>query len=119
MNTLEAKFFGKQPSRKLSLVGLGGVGKTQIALYYAYLIKEKRPDYSIFWVPVLSNESVEQAYVEIAKKLGLQRSNDDENFKELVCRFLSSNEAGKWLLIVDNADDPELVFGSENESGID
>jgi tetratricopeptide (TPR) repeat protein len=70
-------------------------------------------------VPVLSNESVEQAYVEIAKKLGLQRSNDDENFKELVCRFLSSNEAGTWLLIVDNADDPELVFGSENESGID
>ena len=93
----------------MALVGLGGVGKTQIALRFVYQIKENRPDFSVFWVPVLSGETAERAYVEIAKKLGLQRSSEDDDVKDLVCQYLSSEKAGKWLLIVDNADDEELV----------
>jgi hypothetical protein len=37
------------------------MGETQIALRFAYQTKERRPDYSIFWVPVLSDELAEQA----------------------------------------------------------
>ncbi|KAH7184061.1 hypothetical protein DER44DRAFT_710231 [Fusarium oxysporum] len=119
LNALEDKFFGPDRSQKVALVGLGGVGKTQIALRFAYQMKEKRPDYSIFWVPVLSDETAERAYVDIAKKLGLQKSSEDEDIKDLVCQYLSSDKAGKWLLIVDNADDQELILGFAEKSGLE
>ncbi|KAH7184118.1 hypothetical protein DER44DRAFT_904760, partial [Fusarium oxysporum] len=119
LNALEDKFFGPDQSQKVALVGLGGVGKTQIALRFAYQMKEKRPDYSIFWVPVLSDETAERAYVDIAKKLRLQKSSEDDDVKDLVCQHLSSDEAGKWLLIVDNADDQELILGSVERPGLE
>jgi KaiC/GvpD/RAD55 family RecA-like ATPase len=90
MNALGDKFFGQERSQKTALVGLGGIGKTQIALHFAYQIKKKRPDYSIFWVPILSTESAERAFVEFAKKLGLHKSSEDEDVKDLVCQHLSS-----------------------------
>ncbi|KAH7142492.1 hypothetical protein DER46DRAFT_619513 [Fusarium sp. MPI-SDFR-AT-0072] len=119
LNALEDKFFGQDQSQKVALVGLGGVGKTQIALRFAHQMKEKRSDYSIFWVPVLSDETAERAYVEIAKKLGLQKSSEDDDVKNLVCQHLSSDKAGKWLFIVDNADDQELVLGSAEKPGLE
>ncbi|KAJ3544160.1 hypothetical protein NM208_g3203 [Fusarium decemcellulare] len=119
LKTLEDKFFGPDQSQRMALVGLGGVGKTQIALSFAYQIKENRPDFSIFWVPVLSGETADRAYVEIAKKLGLQKSSEDDDVKTLVCQYLSSDEAGKWLFIVDNADDEELILGSAEKSGLE
>ncbi|EGU76072.1 hypothetical protein FOXB_13410 [Fusarium oxysporum f. sp. conglutinans Fo5176] len=119
LNALEDKFFGLDQSQKMALVGLGGVGKTQIALCFAYQIKEKRPEYSIFWVPVLSAETAEHAYEGIAKKLGLQKSSEDEDAKDLVCQHLSSDKAGKWLFIVDNADEEELILRSDKNSGLE
>ncbi|KAF4342261.1 kinesin light chain [Fusarium beomiforme] len=119
LNALEDMFFGSDQSHKVALVGLGGVGKTQIALRFAYQMKEKRPDYSIFWVPVLSDETAERAYADIAKKLGLQKSSEDDDVKNLVCQHLSSNTAGKWLFIVDNADDHDLILGSAKKPGLE
>ncbi|KAH7459820.1 hypothetical protein FOMA001_g19795 [Fusarium oxysporum f. sp. matthiolae] len=119
LNALEDKFFGQDQSKKVALVGLGGVGKTQIALRFAYQVKEKRPEYSIFWVPVLSDETAEHAYMDIAKRLGLQKSSEEDDVKDLVCQHLSSDKAGKWLLIVDNADDQELILGSADKSGLE
>ena len=44
-------------NKKVTLVGLGGIGKTQVALKFAYSVKDSQPEYSIFWVPALSLES--------------------------------------------------------------
>jgi hypothetical protein len=33
-------------------------------------------------------------------------------------RYLSSERAGQWLLIIDNADDMEIVTGSDQVRGI-
>jgi tetratricopeptide (TPR) repeat protein len=103
--------------QKLAITGLGGVGKTQVALEFAYLVKEARQDYSIFWMPALSLESFEQACGEIAKLLGITQAAE-EDVKELVKRQLSSERADRWLLIVDNADDMEIMTGSEQVRGI-
>jgi tetratricopeptide (TPR) repeat protein len=119
LGTLEETLFGPEPNRKVALVGLGGVGKTQVALHFAYQTKEKRPDYSIFWVPTLSEQSIIQAYTEIASKVGLRKSNKDEDIRELIRQHFSSNKAGKWLMIVDNADDQELIFGDAEKPGIE
>ncbi|KAH7259194.1 uncharacterized protein BKA55DRAFT_591966 [Fusarium redolens] len=111
--------FGQEQVNRIALVGLGGVGKTQIALQFAYQTKEKLPHYLIFWIPTLSDEGAERAYMEIARKLGVHKANDDYDVKELVCQHLASGKAGKWLLIVDNADDPDLILGNEGNPGFE
>ncbi|KAJ5309328.1 uncharacterized protein N7443_001789 [Penicillium atrosanguineum] len=87
-----------------------GIGKTQVALQLARWVKAHVPDCSIFWAPALSLESFEQACSQIAKELQIPQNADGESAMELVQRQLSSDRAGKWLFIVDNADDVDLLF---------
>lgn len=115
--TLQSLLFKKE-QRKVALVGLGGVGKTQAALHLAYWVKKTKPDYSVFWMPALSHASFEQACMQIARACGIQ-TTDGEDAKESVFQYLSSKRAGKWLLVVDNADDAQTVIGSADvEDGI-
>ncbi|KAH8891922.1 hypothetical protein GQ53DRAFT_586096, partial [Thozetella sp. PMI_491] len=109
--------FVQRECQKVAIVGLGGVGKTQLALQFTYWVKKHHPEYSILWVPVLSGATLEQAYTEIARKLPFQKAGTDEDPKDSVRRYLSSEAAGKWLLIVDNADDMDLLFGSSDMPG--
>ncbi|KAH9881001.1 hypothetical protein J1614_001494 [Plenodomus biglobosus] len=119
LRVLQQKLMVDQDCQKLSIVGLGGTGKTQVALQFAYSVKEKWPEYSILWVPALSMESFEQACASGAKALGiLQAGGGDKDVKELVQQHLSSSQAGRWLLIVDNADDVDIFFGTEQSRGI-
>jgi nucleoside phosphorylase len=60
---LEQKILSKDQVRKMAITGLGGVGKTQIALELAYQIRDKKPECSIFWIPSTSVEKIEQAYL--------------------------------------------------------
>ena len=108
-----------QECQKMSVVGLGGTGKTQIVLQFAYAVKETWPEFSIFWVPALSMESFEQACADIARALHIpQAAGGEEDAKELVRQHLSTARAGRWLLVVDNADDVEILFGTGQSKGI-
>ena len=78
-------------------------------------MKNRWPDCSIYWVPALSAESFEQAYGEIARVCSIQ-INPGEDLKKSVQRYLSGDRAGKWLLIVDNSDDREILFGTPDGS---
>jgi len=119
LDALTQKLFVNKESQKVTLVGLGGIGKTQVALKFAYSVKDSRPEYSIFWVPALSLESFEQACGEIAWALRIPLAvGDKEDVKELVRQYPSAKRAGKWLLIVDNADDIEMVFGEGRSKGV-
>jgi hypothetical protein len=117
LEELEQKLFTDRDTQQIALVGLGGIGKTQTVLEFAYRVKESWPDYSIFWMPALSMESMELACGEIARICKIPQATDgDEDVKELVREYLSSDATGKWLLIVDNADDINLVFGGEQQA---
>jgi tetratricopeptide (TPR) repeat protein len=110
LETLHQKLFTARDCQKLAVVGLGGIGKTQVVLSFAYTVMEQQRDVSIFWVPAVSAETFERAMGEIAKKLGIRTAADkNEDVKEDVKAYLSGPQAGKWLLIVDNADDMHVV----------
>ena len=110
LETLQKKLFADADCQKVTVVGLGGVGKTQLVLQLAYWTKQHHPQISVFWVPVLSHATFNQGYSEIAKKLSIRPADPGEDPREPVRKHLSSESAGPWLIILDNADDKELVF---------
>ncbi|GAB7336811.1 hypothetical protein MBLNU13_g11322t2 [Cladosporium sp. NU13] len=119
IEALEQRLFVKRDCQKIAVVGLGGVGKTQVALQFAYSVLEKHPDVSVFWIHALSLETYEQACREVAGVLGLVGAEDGkDDVKELLQRYLSAEKAGKWMLVVDNADDMDVLEGSDGEKGI-
>src|ERR1700753_3971922 len=95
----------------MAISGLGGIGKTQVALEFAYYVKEHCPELSIFWVQALSMETFEQGCMRIAEALGIRlRQENKEDVRKIVRQRLCEKNAGKWLLIVDNADDRDLLL---------
>ncbi|KAL8801104.1 MAG: hypothetical protein Q9182_004697 [Xanthomendoza sp. 2 TL-2023] len=97
-------------NHRAALAGIGGVGKTQIVIDFCYRLHDRDPKAHIFWVHASTASRVDQAYKHIAKKLNLPGWDDlSLNTFELVSEWLSRH--GRWLLILDNADDIDLFFG--------
>ncbi|TGJ79040.1 hypothetical protein E0Z10_g9733 [Xylaria hypoxylon] len=93
------------------LEGLGGIGNPQIAVEAASRVYENEPDCSVFWVPVTNATSFENAYYEIRRKLNIDCIDDNNrDIKMLVKTALSDEEAGEWLMILDDLDDAQLFF---------
>ena len=85
--------------------------KSQIAIEYAYRLREKSPATSVFWVYANNTARFEQSYrnIAIAAKIpGLEDPKAD--ILNLVFEWLGSNESGDWLLILDNAEDTDVFF---------
>ncbi|KFA75735.1 hypothetical protein S40288_04987 [Stachybotrys chartarum IBT 40288] len=103
--------------QSISLVGLGGMGKTQIALELAHRVKKSRQDYSVIWLPANSLAAFEAACAKLGKECGITSAGQDDA-KETLRTYLDSAEAGRWFVVVDNADEAATLFGSESQSGI-
>jgi tetratricopeptide (TPR) repeat protein len=96
----------------MTVYGLGGCGKTAVAIEFAYRTIEKHPGCLIFWVPAINRESFELAYRELGILLQIPGITDDNaDVKQLVYKEISKGSLGEWLMIVDNADDPQVLMG--------
>ncbi|KAK8009195.1 kinesin light chain [Apiospora marii] len=94
--------------------GLGGIGKTQVAIEAAYRVHQAHPDCSVFWVPAVDMTMFENAYREIGRALEVKGIEDDRaDVKALVKAALGRDEVGPWLLIIDNADDMALFTNGQ------
>ena len=101
---------------RVALVGLGGVGKTQIALECAFRLHSISPTCSVFWVRASDTASFENAFREIGLQLKIpELKNEDADVKTLVKTRLSQESTGRWFMIVDNADDFELFYHNDND----
>jgi Cdc6-like AAA superfamily ATPase len=97
---------------RIAIVGLGGISKTQLALELAYQVRDKHRNCAVIWIPATNVESLYQAYVNIARQLGITGCEDMQaDVKRLVKNYLSKESAGQWLLVFDNADDINMWTG--------
>ncbi|KAK0619529.1 hypothetical protein B0T14DRAFT_479768 [Immersiella caudata] len=96
---------------RVSLYGLGGVGKTQIALAYVYWLQQTRPEVSVFWVHASSSQRFCQAYFSIAKECEVpDHDNPKADVLLLVKEQLERKSHGPWLMVIDNADDIDIFL---------
>ncbi len=108
LRTLEKSLILSEIHRRLSIYGLGGRGKSALALEFAYCALAKQM--KVFWVPAISRDSFELAYRDIGIYLRIPGITDDNaDVRKLVNEELSSGRIGAWLLIIDNVDDPEVL----------
>lgn len=87
------------------MTGLGGVGKTQLALEYIYSFMD---DYDIIWW-IRSEEPATLAadYAKLANDLNLQeKDSSDQTISINAVKHLLENNDSKWLLVFDNAREP-------------
>src|ERR1044071_96680 len=97
--------------------GLGGLGKTQTAIEYAY--RHGRDYTHVFWVRADSHLALSTGFVEIARLLNLPEKDaqSPDDAVRAVNHWLETNSG--WLLIFDNADEPDLLkeFRPRNAKG--
>ena len=106
-------------SQAKAIAGLGGVGKTQTAVEYAYRYFQQESGYDwVLWVNA-SNLTLASSFGALATDLALpnhQENKLDENIAA-VRHWLGTTD--RWLLIFDNVDDPQAVkpFRPQNPKG--
>ncbi|KAF4970220.1 hypothetical protein FSARC_2685 [Fusarium sarcochroum] len=99
------------PNHRMALVGMGGFGKSQLAIQFAHHIYADEPGTSVFWVRGRSKATFEESYRALSDILALPRRHETEvNVLALVRDWLQRDDIPPWLMIVDNADDISLFF---------
>jgi tetratricopeptide (TPR) repeat protein len=100
-----------QPTRRIALTGLGGVGKSQSVVEYAY---RQQADYGLVWwvradqpTSLLGDYATLADQPPLAADLGFGQDVRQETAIPAVRDWLEHHQ--DWLLILDNADDPQTV----------
>ncbi|KAI9664127.1 MAG: hypothetical protein M1821_007618 [Bathelium mastoideum] len=115
LNTRESLPGGQ---RRFVLTGLGGQGKSEICIKVANLVRQQSVTsptrdqalanvsryWGIFWVDVHKPSNAEKELVAVAKKLGHAAETLED------ARHALANTSNNWLLILDNADDPDFNY---------
>jgi hypothetical protein len=79
--------------------------KSQLAIEYAYQVRDWSPDTWVFWVHASSAERFEEGYRNIARSVKMAGwGNLEVDILRLVNSWLSDEANGQWLMIIDNAD---------------
>ncbi|RFU30805.1 hypothetical protein B7463_g5540, partial [Scytalidium lignicola] len=113
---IHEKLRGDGSRHTVVLHGLGGMGKTQLAIAYA---KKHKDDYSaIFWLNTRDENSLKQSFAKVAKLILREHSKarwlsgvDMEDFDAVVDAikaWLSLPNNTRWLIIYDNYDNAKL-----------
>jgi hypothetical protein len=105
--------------RRVALTGLGGVGKTQLAVEYAY---RQRADYDLVWwvraeqpATLLGDYAALAGQAPLAADLQLAKDAPQEAVVAAVRAWLERHH--RWLLLFDNAAQPQAMMELLPRSG--
>ncbi|KAL9118306.1 MAG: hypothetical protein Q9187_005152 [Circinaria calcarea] len=101
---------GNETQTRFALYGLGGVGKSQIAVAFAHWYRINFPAHSVYWVHASSTERLYQSLVDIAlqqKLLGIE--DPRANHLDIVKNWLEDKDNGNWIMIIDNANNIDTL----------
>ncbi|KAH8586629.1 hypothetical protein B0O99DRAFT_665671 [Bisporella sp. PMI_857] len=109
------------------LHGLGGIGKTQLAITYARRHKEKYT--AIFWLNANDEDSLKLSFRDIAQQVlrhhpsnsvlsSVDQDKDLDQVVSVVKVWLDSPQNARWLMIYDNFDNPK-TSGNPDNSAVD
>lgn len=107
LKNLHDTFIANKTSQPQAISGLGGIGKTQSAVEYAYHYYN---DYrAVLWARAETHQLLISDFLTIAGLLNLPEKDAQDQNKavEAVKRWLKEHR--DWLLILDNADDLAMV----------
>jgi len=98
-------------SRVQVLHGLGGCGKTSVALEVAYRAEQRGAE--AWWVPATDASSLVTAMRALGRRLGVSDDGlDHGDAADVIWRLLAAKRE-PWLLVIDNADDPQILAGPD------
>ena len=107
------------------LHGLGGMGKTQLAITYARRQKEKYT--AIFWLNANDEDSLKLSFRDIAQQVlrhhpstsilsNIEQETDLDQVVSAVIGWLDFPQNARWLMIYDNFDNPKISSNSDNSA---
>lgn len=118
---------GDGSRRTVVLHGLGGIGKTQLAV--AYSIHHNRDYSAIFWLNSKDEDSLKQSFAKVARQIlrehplasrlsAVDVTGNLDGVVEAVKGWLSLPKNSRWLAVYDNYDNPKLP-GSTDSTTVD
>lgn len=114
LRRLHEKLDGTDKRRTAVIHGLGGIGKTQLAVAYT---RQHQADYSaIIWINAKDETSLKQSFYQAARRILYEHQHvvyiknatanqDVDETLEAVKRWLNERMNNRWLVVYDNYDD--------------
>jgi tetratricopeptide (TPR) repeat protein len=90
-----------------ALYGLGGVGKTQLAIEYAYRYADEYD--LVWWVPSEQLTMIRSAYTKLARRLGFTEDDAALTVTAVQDALRRGEPFRRWLVVFDNAEEPEQL----------
>ena len=99
----------KKYNHRLALFGMGGVGKTQIAI--EYLVQFETEYEGVYWITAETKAQLLSGFVSIAKETRCTDTTSQTQIEvaEAVLRWFDKSK--DWLLVVDNLDEINIAYG--------
>ncbi|KAH8807443.1 hypothetical protein F5884DRAFT_899840 [Xylogone sp. PMI_703] len=113
---------GHKTRSAVVLQGLGGIGKTQLAIQYVKKYKEKYT--AIFWLNANDRDSLRLSFKDMAQQIlehhastsilvGANLEGNPDQMVNAVKAWLNTHKNTRWLLIYDNYDNPRSANNSD------
>ncbi|MFJ9642593.1 FxSxx-COOH system tetratricopeptide repeat protein [Streptomyces sp. NPDC101206] len=91
----------------VTLLGLSGVGKTQVATEYAYRFASEYD--VVWWVPAEDRPTLRERLAELAPEMGLPRGAGSygEQIRSVLEALRRGSPYNRWLVVFDGCDNPD------------